>query len=198
MGALSFLKRTLLPLPRPRRSTFDHALAQKFELHNNEQVVKQTFAGLYSDVEANLAAGGLWHSENDEFFHGDRVLFDTVIEHIKTRKCLEIGSGPYGFLAPARWIADRTIIEPLAAQYKAAQLREIGKTFFTDDIKVYPNGAETLISELVGKIDGKIMSRNALDHCEDPLTILMNISQYAAPGGHGSASRFLSHHSALG
>jgi hypothetical protein len=189
MRTMSLLKRAVKRIGRldntlgqEQLGSFDHARAQEYEWRNNEQVITGTFATLYSDVEKNFSAGGIWHTASDQFFQGDQLLFDSFIEHIRTKKCLEVGSGPYGFLPPARWIKDRVVIEPLADKYRAAQLKLIGKTFFTDDVKVFATGAETLIPELVGMVDGMIMSRNALDHCEDPLLILMNLSKYAVSG----------------
>jgi hypothetical protein len=31
-------------------------------------------------------------------------------------------------------------------------------------------------------VDGSLICRNCLDHCEDPFAVLFNISEYAAPG----------------
>ena len=31
-------------------------------------------------------------------------------------------------------------------------------------------------------MDGSLICRNCLDHCEDPFAVLFNISEYAAPG----------------
>jgi hypothetical protein len=185
MRGIGLLRRlTGIPAPVPKRSkrSFDHALAQRFEWKNNRQVIEGTFAQLYSDVEANRAAGGIWHSASDQFFCGDENLFASFVERVRSRKCLEIGSGPYGFLLPATWIKDRTIIEPLANKYRQAQLDLIGKTFLTDDVRVYTTGAEVLIDDLVGNVDGAIICRNALDHCEDALAIIANMSKYAANG----------------
>jgi hypothetical protein len=163
-------------------SKFDHELAQRFEWRNNRQEINSTFKKLYEAVAADRAAGGIWHKAEDQFFCGDETLFNSFVEHIRDRKCLEIGSGPYGFLAPASWIKDRVIIEPLADKYRQAQLNLIGKTFLTDDIQFYTTPAEVIIDDLVGNVDGAIICRNALDHCDDPLAIIGNMAKYAAPG----------------
>lgn len=165
-----------------RSRNFDHAAAQHFEWKNNRQEIRTSFANLYSRVENEIASGGLWHGANDDFFCGDNALFAQFVEHVRTRKCLEIGSGPFGYLLPARWIEDRAIIEPLAEKYRAEQLRLTGKTFFTDDVKVFASSAETVIPELVGLVEGAIICRNVLDHCDDPLSVFGNIAKYAAPG----------------
>jgi hypothetical protein len=181
MGLLRRLTGTAAPAP-VRSKTFDHALAQKFEWNNNRQVIEGTFQQLYADVMSDRAAGGIWHNAGDQFFCRDEELFASFVEHVRDRKCLEIGSGPYGFLLPAPWIKDRTIIEPLANEYRQAQLDLIGETFLTDDVRVYTTGAELVIDDLVGKVDGAIICRNALDHCEDALAIIANMSKYAASG----------------
>lgn len=163
-----------------RFATFDHTRAQKFEWDHNRQTIRESFPQLYSDVEKNLSAGGLWHGPNDQFFGGDAQLFGEFVAHVRDRKCLEIGSGPFGFLLPARWIKDRVIIDPLADKYREEQLALTGKTFLTPDVEAHATSAEALIGALVGVVDGAIICRNALDHCEDALTILVNIAKYAA------------------
>lgn len=163
-------------------TSFDHEKAQEYEWHHNRQTILETFPKLYEAVERNLSAGGLWYTSNDQFFEGDGRLFDEFVAHVRRRKCLEIGAGPYGFLAPMRWIKDRVIIDPLADKYREAQLQLIGKTFLTSDVVTYARNAESLIDDLTGTIDGAIICRNALDHCEDALTVLVNMSKYAARG----------------
>jgi hypothetical protein len=54
-------------------------------------------------------------------------------------------------------------------------------TFFTPDIDGYSVAAETRVATIVGKIDGLIVCRNCLDHCDDPLVVLQNIAEYATP-----------------
>jgi len=98
------------------------------------------------------------------------------------RKCVEVGAGPFGFLPLCDWIKDRTVIDPLADDYRRIELEMTGHTFYTDDVKRYSQNAETFIPELKGAVTGAIISRNAIDHSDDPLTILYNFAQYAAPG----------------
>jgi hypothetical protein len=161
---------------------FDHGAAQKYEFNHNRRTIKQSFARVYAQFETEKAAGGLWQSADDQWFLGDVGLFNSFVEHVRNRKGLEVGSGPFGYIAPCYWIKDRVIIEPLIDRYREAQLNLTGKTFFSDEIKGYSSPAEQVIPELVGKVDGFIACRNALDHCEDPMTILLNLSDYAAPG----------------
>lgn len=184
MGAVTFLKR-MAGLDRQEAlgsGTFDHAKAQEYEWRNNAVVIRDHFPEVYSAVEADRAAGGLWYRAEHQFFEGDEALYADFVARVRDRKCLEVGSGPFGFLPPLSWIKNRIVIEPLADKYRAAQLEQLGKTFFTDDLKVYATNAEALLPELVATIDGAIICRNALDHCEDALTILHNLSRYAKAG----------------
>jgi len=177
-----FVGRLRGTMPPHSQIGFDHEDAQKYEFEHNRQTIKEHFPRVYADVEKEKAAGGLWQSANDQWFRGDVELFNSWAEHVRNRKCLEIGSGPFGHIAPCYWMKDRVIIEPLIDQYRNAQLELTGKTFFTADIKCYASPAEQIIPELIGKVDGFITCRNALDHCEDPMTILLNLADYAAPG----------------
>jgi hypothetical protein len=185
MGAVAFLK-NIVGLdrrgPAIAPAAFDHAKAQEYEWRNNAVVIRDHFPEVYSAVQADLASGGLWYRAEHQFFEGDEVLYNAFVARVRDRKCLEVGSGPFGFLPPLSWIKNRIVIEPLAAKYRDAQLQQLGKTFFTDDLKVYATNAEDLQTELIAAIDGAIICRNALDHCEDALTILYNLSRYATAG----------------
>lgn len=161
---------------------FDHAEAQKFELEHNSQTIREHFERVYAEVEHAKATGHLWQHPDEQWFQGDAKLFDEYVAHARTRKNLEIGSGPFGHIAPCYWMEDRAIIDPLIDDYRRIQLEQNGKTFFPPEIATFAANAETLIPELVGKVDGSVISRNALDHCEDPLSVLYNMSLYAAPG----------------
>ena len=61
-------------------------------------------------------------------------------------------------------------------------LRLFGKTWYTDDIELHPLPGEHLIDELNCQIDGAIICRNVLDHCDKPMKVLENIAAYAKPG----------------
>jgi hypothetical protein len=76
----------------------------------------------------------------------------------------------------------RIVIDPLIEQYRSYQLRRFGETVWTEDIEAHACSAESVIAELRGAIDGSIICRNALDHTEDPMSVLAAVSQYAAPG----------------
>jgi SAM-dependent methyltransferase len=176
-----FIAASLCSAPVAR---FDHAAAQRYELEHAERTIEADFPKLLAEVEAASKNGALWISAADQFFSGDQELYDTVVEHARGRQCLEVGCGPFGYLAPCRWLKRRIFIDPLIDEYRSAQLRLTGRTLFTADVKTHACPAELLIPSLVDAIDGLIVCRNAIDHCEDPLAVLANLSAYAAPGSY--------------
>jgi hypothetical protein len=104
------------------------------------------------------------------------------VEHVRERTNLEIGSGPFGYLAPCYWMKRRIVIDPLIDKYRTYQLTHFGKTFWTAEIETHAVPAEQLVESLRGAVDGCIVSRNALDHMDDPLAALEAIGSYAASG----------------
>jgi SAM-dependent methyltransferase len=165
-------------------SVFDHAAAQRYELSHAVSVIEADFPKLLIEIDAASKRGDLWMSPSDQFFAGDQALFNAVVERARDHRCLEVGCGPFGYLAPCRWLRDRVFIDPLIDEYRAAQLRYAGRTLFTADVETHACSAETSIPSLVNAIGGLIVCRNAIDHCEDPLSVLANISTYAAPGSY--------------
>jgi hypothetical protein len=153
----AFLRRVLhagsVP-PAPATHAFDHAAAQQYELESAHITIREAYPQLLER----------WKAAN-----------------VRGRKCVEIGRGPFGYLAPAWWIRDRVLIEPLAEDYRAAQLALCGESWFAD-VRCITTPAEVLVPDLLGNVDGCIVCRNALDHCEDTLAVLDTISEYAAPG----------------
>jgi hypothetical protein len=163
-------------------ASFDHAAAQQFELEHAKQTIRETYPNLLASWRQHLARGERWHSADDnEWFQGDVGLWRRFEAHVEQRKCLEIGSGPFGFIGPATWLKDRVVIDPLVDAYLAHQLELCGYSWFTD-VRTIAAPAEELVADLVGAVDGCIVCRNALDHCEDPLGVLDVMAQYAAPG----------------
>lgn len=169
-------------MSNPAQPNFSQTAAQKYEKASAEQTILKHFAIVYQQWEEATSKGSLWQTENDIWFQGDVKLWRGFVDYVKDKKCLEIGSGPFGYIGGCYWISNRYIIDPLIDFYREAELRVLGKTFFTEDIKTYNCPAEQIIEELVGEINGFIMCRNALDHCEDSLVILENISRYAKSG----------------
>lgn len=167
-----------------KQNEFLHVAAQEYEAKSAARNIEKDFAVLYESWEQAKKEGSLWHYADNQWFLGNVELWDEFVNHVQNRRCLEIGSGPFGYLAPCYWIKDRIIIDPLIDFYRNEQLRVLGKTFFGDEIKTYNVPAEECLNELLGKIDGFIVCRNMLDHCEDPLKVLENISDYAVSGSY--------------
>ncbi len=71
---------------------------------------------------------------------------------------------------------------PLIDEYRRLQLDILGKTFFDDRVRSFNRAVEVRVDELVGQVEGAIICQNALDHCDDPMTVILRISEYAAPG----------------
>jgi len=165
---------------------FNHKTAQKGEFESSIRFMTSgnKFMELVYNVEAlknrslyEKVIYPLCHISN---FFRDIKEYKAFSDDIQNKRCLEIGSGPVGFLGLMPWIRERIMIDPLLDKYKNFQLSRFGKTFFTDDIQRYSQDAEIFISSLENSINGCIVVRNALDHCEDPWKILKNISQYAS------------------
>lgn len=159
---------------------FDHTKAQRYELLSNTSTIEQHFPEVFARFQKTRSEP--WHDPNSPWFGSDKRLWDDFVSHVRSRNCLEIGSGPWGYLLMCPWIENRIIIDPLVEEYKAAQMRVVGGTLFADDVTTYTTPAEEPIAALVGAVDGVIVCQNAIDHCEDPLAVLSNIAAYAAPG----------------
>lgn len=170
---------------RKSKPAFHYAAAQKYEAYNDTLWMKEHFADLYESWERAKEKSSLFwtaHDPENGWFQGNETLWREFVAHIRPRKCLEIGCGPFGYLSPCYWIRDRVLIDPLIDFYRKEQLRIFGKTVFTSDIPTFAAFAEFPIKDLEGKVDGCIVCRNTLDHTEDPLAIIDNISEYAVPG----------------
>ncbi|HXW24864.1 MAG TPA: hypothetical protein VEK73_08970 [Xanthobacteraceae bacterium] len=161
---------------------FSHRSAQQYEMLSARGTMRRAFPELYSAWERERAQGGLWQSADNQFFLNDAALWERFVAHVKGRTNLEIGSGPFGYLAPCYWMKRRVVIDPLIDRYRAYQLERFGKTFWTADIETHAVPAEQIIEQLRGAVDGCIVSRNALDHMEDPLAAIETIAEYAASG----------------
>jgi len=177
---------TLLENSKPQRSGFEQTTALGYELKSSEAWIKKTFLRMYNSFEKARQKGekcpGGGMLEPNEFFAGKKKLWEEFAEYLNDKTCLEIGSGPAGSLAHWWWVKQRIIIDPLIEKYKELELKFFNKTWFTDEIKLYARCAEEFIPELSNSIDGVIVCRNALDHCEDPMLVLQNIAKYARPG----------------
>jgi SAM-dependent methyltransferase len=165
----------------PESKEWDHVTGQRYEIENARQTIIADYPKV-RDAWDRRAPGALPFSVDDQWFCGNARLFAEFADGIDTKVALEIGAGPFGALAPCNAFRRRIIIDPLGEQYRDIQFSAFGSTFFTPDIELHSIPAEREIAALVGAVDGLIVCRNCIDHCEDSLTILLNISRYARPG----------------
>lgn len=165
---------------------FDFKQAQDYELQHSYQWIQENFENLFSQIEAAETAQDFWPGPENlvvkEFFAGSHSDWQEFASFIEDKTSLEVGAGPCGALAIWWWGKRRIIVDPLAAEHKRISLELFRKTWFGDNVELYSQPAEQLIPELVGKVDGAVICRNALDHAEDPMVILDNISAYAKHG----------------
>jgi len=116
-----------------------------------------------------------------EFFGGDEKEWDRFVGEIRGKACLEIGPSAYSPLACWDVASERHVIEPLYQPIERWQKEKLGFSVF-EGLRCHSHGADILIPELQGKIDGAIYCRNCLDHSPHWPFILANISLFAAPG----------------
>jgi hypothetical protein len=161
---------------------FDHRAAQTYEMLSARGRMRRDFPRVHADWERERAAGGLWQSADDQWFLGKKDLWTAFVAHVTDRTNLEIGSGPFGYLASCYWMKRRIVVDPLVDKYRAYQMKHFGRTFWTAEIETHALPVEQMVESLRGAVDGCIVSRNALDHMEDPLAALEAIGAYAAPG----------------
>tara|TARA_R110002020_G_scaffold192069_1_gene392095 strand:- start:799 stop:1473 length:675 start_codon:yes stop_codon:yes gene_type:complete len=161
--------------------------AQAFELHHAIEYMKgqPNFAdvvGRSERPECFMSAGFIDGLFLTEFFGGDVDRHKEFVSHIAGKAVLDIGPCIYTPLCLWDVAANRAIIEPLYAAVSEWQTAELGKNGFANIDQAFSQGAEKLIPDLVGKIDGAILVRNCIDHSPHWAFILANISAYAAPG----------------
>jgi hypothetical protein len=191
------IKQSLKKIEKPFNKILVFYYAHKDFSHTNAQAFEYSFGVNWMKKGNFEESYAYWEQEKKEGmgslaaykritadppFFRNKAEFDDFCKKIDGKKSLEIGSSTDGILVNFPWLTQRILVDPLTAKYRAIQLKEWGKTFFTDDIKIYGQVAETTIPELIGKIDGSIICRNTLDHTADPWKILANISAYAAEG----------------
>ena len=171
------------PVAAPPKKTWQ--VSQDYELdHAVGFMDSPDFRALAASVhngELNISKGYVNDLMLKEFFANDRAEWNRFVDHITGKRCMEIG--PCVVSPLAGWVvaAERHVVEPLYRQIDDWQKANLGFSVF-DGLTMYGVGAEVLITELVGKIDGALLCRNCIDHSPQWAFILSNISQYAAPG----------------
>lgn len=168
-------------------SDFNHVDAQAFELDFQRSHTIKVFKERYDEWLRNKQIYGnvldpvkLMTQWEDNFFEGDVDLAAKFINHIQNKAGIDIGCGSTPWTRHTWTVSKQYILDPLADKYMSIQRELFGVSFFEDSI-IYSQNAEDRIDDLVGNIDGFIFFRNALDHSEDPLRILNNVSDYARP-----------------
>lgn len=169
------------------RRAFDHARAQKYELEDSiihTQRIKPLVDAQYAEVQDFKRRGAYGPDAEVKklFFNDDQRRWEAFAASIKGKRCMELGAGQVGVLSRWWWVRDRIIVEPLLDDYQKASLDVFGKTFFTDDMKLFSRNAEDFIEEYRGNVDGAIIMINMIDHVEKPFLIMENVARYAAPG----------------
>jgi len=157
---------------------FDFSKAQVHELNYHVRYIMNHFPKEWEDMKIRKQNGEIDFDVND-YFEGNVEQFEIFLNHIKDKKILEIGSGCIPDTKEFYNVKDRIIIDPLADEYRRAEEKYFNRSFF-EGYTVYSQRAEDRIEGL--KVDGMIFFQNALDHTDDPLSILDNISEYAMPG----------------
>jgi hypothetical protein len=170
----------------PDSSTNPWSNAQEWELGNaisymdhasfREQLEHVNQSSFYAST------GFVDQVDLDEFFSGDKEVWNEFIRDITGKIVMEIGPCLLAKIAYWDVASERIAIEPLYSQISNYQNKTFGKNGFPG-VKVFSSPAEELIPELIGKIDGAIFVRNCIDHSPNWAFILGNISRYLAPGG---------------
>ena len=169
---------------------FNFTKAQQFELDFHKQYVSKVFQKDYDKLMSDKAKNpvdldpavlsSMWE---DNFFNGNLEDVKKFISHIKGKNCMDVGCGCIPWTKDTWTVKHVDMVDPLVDKYKELEVGMFGKSFFDgDNVSIYPQGAETLIDSLVNTVDGYIFCRNTIDHSEDPMSILYNLSQYATSG----------------
>lgn len=170
-------------------SNFNHTAAQKYELNYHINWLKQNFDKLYEETQA---ARSMFESHGEItigeekwlpwFFKNSDTCWKTFVNKIKDKPCLEVGTGPCGVCCKWHFIKTWYAVDPLLTAYNQTMLEMFHKSWIPDSINMYSQSAEILIPELINKINGAIVCVNALDHVDEPLRVMDNLSEYAVPG----------------
>ena len=154
-------------------SEFNFNIAQKHELEWQAKYIRTVLPPFYKEWKENKDKPILtsWFTDGEDIF----------LSHINGKSGMDIGCGSIPALRASHGLSRRIVVDPLADEYRKIQEAEFGGSFF-EGLTIEPKPAEEKLSQYVNAIDGVIIFRNAMDHSEDPLRILFNISIYAMRG----------------
>ncbi|MGB2762529.1 MAG: hypothetical protein WBC21_03235 [Minisyncoccales bacterium] len=169
---------------------FNHKQAQIYEFRSAYNWTHDNLKWFYGEFLLSKQKGDFWsgpydangHNVISDFFHNNESEWRSFANTIHNKTCLEIGSGPAGYLLLWHWARKRIIIDPLILQYKKLASEFGADKLFSSNLVLHEKPAEIFIDELDKSIDGCIVCRNTLDHCENPYLVLRNIARYAKPG----------------
>lgn len=156
---------------------FDWNKAQKYEWYCTKAHLDTNFVSLrdsYLSRNSLGCPGGFFEEPEWQ---------TVVLPYISGKTCMEVGCASSAFLSPGNDLKKRIIIDPQLNLIRQRARELCGdKTWLHDKMTYYSQPAEIFIHELTGQVDGLIMIRNCLDHCEKPYIILENLGRYAAEG----------------
>jgi len=109
-----------------------------------------------------------------EFYDDDEVVRQELFEHIKDKVCLEMGCGPCPIITG--WTArKRIIVEPLLQHYQQ-------RMHLPGELILVGEAGEIALPRFAGAVDGALITRNCIDHSEDPLLLFDLFLDCGAPG----------------
>lgn len=157
-----------------KSGTFNFKAAQDYELRENIKWAEHNYDAIIEAMKDPVS----YHHCN-EFFNGDDDGMDVFFEDVKKKTCLEVSPGICGALAFWKQRLDGQLIaiDPLIHHYDQ-YLKDKGKSWF-DGIEKIDSTAETLLPDLVGKVDGFIFWRNGINHYSEPFKSIEVVSKYA-------------------
>ena len=159
--------------------------AQEYELkHATKFMKKEFFSGLIEQFKrGELHSSTGWVSEIflKEFFDNDKSAWEAFLASVQGKVCLDVGPSVFSPLATWDGVGEAIAIEPLGDKIVALQKELFGCSAF-DGMTLKAVGADVLLPELEGRVDGAIYCRNMLDHTPEWPVVLDNLGRYAAPG----------------
>lgn len=164
--------------------TFNHQVAQKYELQSHINWLKQdnNYQNILHDIDDSWGYNKVKPHYLSMFFRDDLRVFNDFYKDVQYATNLEIAGGICGVMPLWKnWLSGRSIsIDPLLTECDE-WLKSQGRSWF-NEIELYSVGAEELIPELVDTIDGFILWRNGFDHMDNGELAIANTFKYAKKG----------------
>lgn len=157
---------------------------QEYERKSGLQWLREHYQKVLADYERAKDLGIFIPPENFYSGYGDDA-FQALLTHVCGKTLLEVGCGPAGCIPMwSAHVGNRILLDPLLDEYRTEVAHLVGgwRSWFTMDILYHAVQAEWHVSGLHEVVDGMILCRNTLDHCDEPTKVLDNLSEYAAAG----------------